>query len=153
MFNCYYCKYFIFMIINHKKVILKCMDCFLIHISELDTQTSYISLSIVSIDTYWPKEPPPKSKIRRFRLPWVFLSSPRDGDCGRLVNDPPDVQGGDEVRVLTLRVIEVRRNHDHISDGCAQVSFRSFLHLGRNHWGDLFGEERFHFALVIIRNE
>lgn len=44
-------------------------------------------------------------------------------------------------------------HRDHsVRDGCAQVNFRNFLHLDENHQEDLFGEKRFPFALVIIRN-
>jgi len=82
----------------------------------------------------------------------LFVEPVSDGGCGRLVNDPQDVQNDDSARVLrslTLRVIE-RRHCDHsISDGRVQVSFRSFLHLGRNR-RDLLGKERFRLTLIII---
>lgn len=51
----------------------------------------------------------------------LFAEPVSDGSCGRLVNDPRDVQNGDSARVLrslTLRVIEVYRRRDHsIRDG------------------------------------
>ncbi|KYQ59222.1 NAD-specific glutamate dehydrogenase [Trachymyrmex zeteki] len=70
----------------------------------------------------------------------LFVESVSDGGCGRLVNDPQDVQSGDSARVLrslTLRVVEVYRYRDH--SGRIQVSF---LHPGQNHRGNLFAGKK-----------
>lgn len=160
MFHCYYCKYFIqyaFMtIINHKKSHFEICGLF----SYPHIWTGHANFKYIIIDSqYWyVLTERTAAEIEDQNIPFtvtlLFVKSIRDGGCGQLVNDPRDIQGGDRARVLTLRVIEVRRDRDHdVPDDRAQVSFRSYLHLCRNHWGDLFGEKRFHFALVIIRNE
>merc|ERR1719412_1064965 len=113
--------------------------------------TSKMPSSMVRIET--SKVPPPRSKIRTLHsaAPF-FLSRPCNGGSGRLVDDPENVEAGDDPSVLggqALGVVEVGGDGDHrVLDVVAEVGLRRLLHLGENHGGNLFRGE--HLLLVLV---
>uniref|UniRef100_A0A7N0UQF0 Uncharacterized protein n=1 Tax=Kalanchoe fedtschenkoi TaxID=63787 RepID=A0A7N0UQF0_KALFE len=83
-----------------------------------------------------------------------FLVQPvRDRGSGRLVDDPHDVQPGDDsgvLRRLPLRVVEVGRDSDHrVFDRLAEVGFSDLPHLRQHHRAYLLGGEHLLLALVL----